>query len=122
MKLYAFVDAQKTDFKIKTLCRVVGVSTSGYYQWLARVLAGPTRTETETAIMLERIRVVHQRSKGRYGEPRVTATLARQGITVNHKRVARLMATAKLTGRRGRRKIRTKQPSVSVAVPNTSTA
>lgn len=107
MKLYAFVDAQKTDFRIVTLCRVVGVSTSGYYQWSARVVAGPTPTETAEQVVLEQIRVVHRRSKGRYGEPRVTAELARQGTPVNHKRVERLMATAGLTGRCGRKKIRT---------------
>jgi hypothetical protein len=35
VRIYAFVDAQKTDFKITTLCRVCNVSTSGYYDWRA---------------------------------------------------------------------------------------
>ena len=107
MKLYAFVDAQKTDFKIIVLCRVIGVSTSGYYQWTARVAAGPSDAELDDAVVLERIRVVHRKSKGRYGQPRVTAELARQGDAVNHKRVERLMSGAGIVGRGGRKKIRT---------------
>ena len=107
MKLYAFVDAQKTDFEIIVLCRVVGVSTSGYYQWTARIAAGPSNAELDDAVVLERIRVVHRKSKGRYGQPRVTAELARQGDAVNHKRVQRLMSSAGIVGRGGRKKIRT---------------
>ena len=40
MMIYAFVDAQKTDFPVATLCRVWAVSTSGYYAWAERVAAG----------------------------------------------------------------------------------
>lgn len=107
MKLYAFVDAEKTDFKITTLCRVCGVSTSGYYDWVAKVAAGPTGAELDDAAVLERIRVAHRKSRRRYGEPRITAQLARDGEPVNHKRVERLMAANGITGRCGRKKIRT---------------
>ncbi len=107
MKLYAFVDAQKTDFKITTLCRVCRVSTSGYYGWIARVAAGPSPAERDEAEVLERIRHAHEASRGRYGEPRITAQLARDGEPVNHKRVERLMARHGLAGRCGRKKIRT---------------
>src|SRR4051812_45141956 len=40
VKVYAFVDAQKTDFMITTLCRVCGVSTSGFYDMAANGIAG----------------------------------------------------------------------------------
>ena len=107
MKLYAFVDAQKTDFKVTTLCRVCGVSTSGFYDWAARVAAGPSDAERAEAEVLERIREAHRKSRGRYGEPRITAQLARDGVPVNHKRVERLMVADGLSGRCGRKKIRT---------------
>ncbi len=107
MKLYAFVDAQKTDFKITTLCRVCNVSTSGYYDWAARVAAGPCDAERDDAEVLERIRKIHRTSRGRYGEPRITAQLARDGEPVNHKRVERLMAANGIFGRCGSKKIRT---------------
>jgi len=117
VKLYAFVDAQKTDFKISTLCRVCGVSSSGYYDWAERVAAGPSDAERDDAAVLERIRKVHRDSRGRYGEPRITAQLARNGEPVNHKRVERLMAIDGLTGRCGRKKIRTtvRDPAAAIA-------
>jgi transposase InsO family protein len=107
MRLYAFVDAQKTDFKITTLCRVCQVSTSGYYDWAGRVAAGPSDAERDDDAVLERIRAAHKKSRGRYGQPRITAQLARIGEPVNHKRVERLMAANGIAGRCGRKKVRT---------------
>lgn len=107
MRLYAFVDAEKTDFKITTLCRVCNVSTSGYYDWRAQVVAGLSDTERDDAEVLERIRRIHHKSRGRYGEPRITAQLGRDGEPVNHKRVERLMAANGICGRSGRKKVRT---------------
>jgi transposase InsO family protein len=107
VRIYAFVDAQRTDFKITTLCRVCKVSTSGYYDWRAQVAAGPSDVERDVAEVLERIRTIHRKSRGRYGEPRITAQLARDGDPVNHKRVERLMADNGIVGRCGRKKIRT---------------
>jgi len=104
VKIFAFVDAQKTDFTITTLCRVCGVSTSGYYSWTQRAVTGATGDD---AVVLERIRAAHRASRGRYGAPRITAQLARDGATVNHKRVERLMALHGIVGRCGRRKVRT---------------
>ena len=57
--------------------------------------------------MVEQIRLVHKESRGRYGEPRIIAQLARDGVVVNHKRVERLMAREGLAGRCGRRRMRT---------------
>lgn len=107
MRVFAFVLRQKADFPVKTLCRVCRVSTSGYYDWVERNAAGPTVAQAAEADLVERIRLVHAESRGRYGEPRVTEQLARDGVVVNHKRVERLMARAGLRGRCGRRRMRT---------------
>jgi transposase InsO family protein len=107
VRVFAFVDCQKAEFAVKTLCRVCRVSTSGYYDWAGRVAAGPSVAEVDEAELVEMIRLVHRESRGRYGEPRVTAQLAYDGVAVNHKRVERLMAAEGLSGRCGRRKART---------------
>jgi transposase InsO family protein len=107
VKVYAFVEAQKTDFKIVTLCRVCGVSTSGFYDWVTRCAAGLSEAERDEAAVVNRIRAAHRNSKGRYGAPRITAQLARDGVAVNHKRVERLMAANGIAGRCGRKKVRT---------------
>ncbi len=107
MMVFAFVDRQKANFKITTLCRVCRVSRSGYYDWAERRAGGPTDAEAAEADLVDKIRLVHKESRGRYGEPRVTAQLTRDGVAANHKAVARLMAREGLCGRGGRRKVTT---------------
>lgn len=107
MRIFAFVAAQKADFPVRTLCRVCKISASGYYAYAARIAAGPTPATAARQIMAAHIARVHQDSRRRYGSPRVTAQLAREGIVVNHKRVEREMARQGLAGRCSRRKIRT---------------
>src|SRR5215216_1257403 len=67
---------------------MVGVSESGYWAWARRA---PSDRALYDAWLTERIRAVHAASSGRYGSPRVHAMLARAGIGVGEKRVARLM-------------------------------
>ncbi len=81
--------------RIATLCRVLGVSPSGYYAWRQRRPSPRSQTD---ALLLERIRAIHARSRGTYGVPRVHAELAAEGRRVGRKRVARLMRTAGLMG------------------------
>jgi len=84
------------------MCRVLGVSASGYYAWHDRE---PSEREREDEALTERIRMIHEESYGTYGAPRVHAELREQGVRVGRKRVARLMRRARLQGvsRRGTR-------------------
>lgn len=107
MKVFAFIDAQKTAFDIKTLCLVCNVPRSSYYDWVAEVAAGPDDACWDEAIVANRIYDIWKRSRGRYGVPRITAELCRRGFCVNHKRVERIMGELGIAGRCGRRKIRT---------------
>lgn len=77
------------------MCRVLEVSTSGYYAWLKRP---PSRRALEDKILTDEIEQIHTRSKGSYGAPRIHAALAHKGLHVGRKRVARLMRTAELQG------------------------
>ena len=87
-----------------TMCRVLEVSTSGYYAWRKRE---PSRTAREDARLQARIEHIHADSRGTYGAPRVHAELAAMGQRVGRKRVARLMKRAGLQGvsRRRRRSL-----------------
>ena len=58
---YAFIDAHQAEFHIVDLCRVGGVSTSGFYDWQARQTAGPTDAERLEADLVAEIRVIHAR-------------------------------------------------------------
>jgi|HubBroStandDraft_5_1064220.scaffolds.fasta_scaffold89141_2 putative transposase len=80
---------------VATMCRVLGVSTSGYYAWRTRPRSERARADAELSL---RIGVIHQGSRATYGAPRIHAELADQGIHVGCKRIARLMAVAGIYG------------------------
>ena len=82
-------------FPIATMCRLLGVSPSGYHAWRKRQ---PSRRAQSDAELLAEIRTAHEASRGTYGSPRIHAELVAKGIRVGRKRVARLMAVAEITG------------------------
>jgi putative transposase len=89
------VKGHQADHAIATMCRVLGVSPSGYYAWQHRPLAARAQRDAELS---RTIHTIHLESRGTYGAPRVHAELAAQGIRIGRKRVARLMRTAGVQG------------------------
>ena len=71
---------------IERMCQLAQVSRAGFYRSLQA--QQPAQEEMEIRSTMQQIVLVHRR---RYGYRRVTAELRRQGLLVNHKRVARLM-------------------------------
>jgi putative transposase len=97
------------------MCRVLGVSRSGFHAWTRRPLSARAVSDRR---LTERIVAIHAANRGVYGSPRIHAELRLEhGIRVGRKRVERLMRAAGLTGliahRRGRTTIRV--PGVRVA-------
>jgi len=87
------------------MCRVLDVSTSGYYAWRKR---RPSQRAQANAVLLRQIRQVHQASKQRYGSPRVQRELQALGYRCTQKRVARLMQVHGIRGKcKQRRQVRT---------------
>jgi putative transposase len=82
-------------YPVATMCRVLGVSTSGFYAWRDR---SPSARAQADAGLQERIEKIHDRSRGTYGRPRVHAELRSEGVFVGGKRIARLMKRAGLEG------------------------
>ena len=82
-------------YPIATMCRLLGVSSSGYYGWAKREVSQRARSD---AMLLAEIRAAHMASRGSYGAPRIHAELAAKGIRVGRKRIARLMSQAGLVG------------------------
>jgi transposase InsO family protein len=103
---FQFVDDHRGAFGVKRLCRVLAVSRSGFYRWVAGAGARARRARAD-AELAERISVIHRESDGTYGCPRVTAELREAGIPVNHKRVARIMRAREIVGLHLRKKVRT---------------
>jgi transposase InsO family protein len=78
-------------FPIEKMCKVLGVSRSGYYSWLKRK---PSRRALEDKELMEQIREIHKKSKGTYGSPRICEELKKNYVHVSRRRVARLMKQA----------------------------
>lgn len=74
----------------------LGVSRSGYYDWLARPVSERAQQDAE---LLRHIKRIFLASKERYGSPKVFQALRHEGIRVGKKRVARLMRAAGLKAR-----------------------
>ena len=88
---------------VAVACRVLRVSSSGYYEWRER---GPSARARADEVLSAEIAEIHTMSRGTYGSPRVHAELRLgRDVRCGRKRVARLMRTAGLQGafrRRGR--------------------
>ena len=112
--MHRFIRAQRANHSVATLCRVLGVSRSGFYA--ARVRA-PSERALQDERITQAIREIHADSRGTYGIPRVHAMLARRGIHVGRKRVARLMRSEGLSGL-----IRRKRGKTTIRVPGVATA
>jgi transposase InsO family protein len=97
---FAFVDAEKARFTVKRLCRVMGVSRSGFYAWRHRP---PSQRAVDDCRLAVLIREAHERSRRTYGSPRVHAELRAGCVFVSRKRVIRLMQRDGLIARRRKR-------------------
>jgi transposase InsO family protein len=96
---FEFIEAQKAQFPVTLLCRVMRVSRSGFYAWRGR--PAPRRA-IENEALGNRISEIHERTRGAYGVPRVHAELKEQGLAIGRNRVARIMCGRGLSGRRKR--------------------
>jgi len=98
------VRANQAQFSVRTMCRLLGVSSSGYY---AGVHRQPSARRQADEALSKRIRAIHLRSRSTYGCPRIHAELVDEGVRVSRKRVARLLREAGLQGASRRRRFST---------------
>lgn len=92
---YRCIDRRRNRYPVRMMCRVLGVSRSGYYGWRSRPESERAKTDRELTRVIRR---VHAESKGTYGSPRITAELRDEGYRHGHNKVARLMRAAGLRG------------------------
>ena len=78
-------------FAIEKMSKAFKISRSGYYHWLNRK---PSNRKISNLEALRLIEEIYQKSKGRYGSPKITIELRNRGIQISRPRVARIMRKA----------------------------
>ena len=92
---FKFIHAERANYPVRVMCRVLRVSTSGYYAQMKRA---PSRRQCEDGKLKLRIQAVHAHSRGTYGRERVRRQLDGENVEVGKQRVARLMREMGLQG------------------------
>ena len=85
---FRLIDQAKKAFPVHRLCKVLGVSQSGYFAWRNRK---PSRRQLDDMVLLAHIRAQFATSNETYGAPRMHVELQEDGLDVGRHRVARLM-------------------------------
>lgn len=75
-------------FPIRLMCRLLGLSVSGYYAWLTR---GPSKRSARDHDLAVQIKLIFDEERSRAGAPRITRRLNQEGEPVGKQRVARIM-------------------------------
>jgi putative transposase len=101
---FRFIAAEKTNHPISLMCRLLGVSRSGFHAWEQRK---PSARAVADERLTAQISVMHERSGGSYGARRIHLDLREEGERLGRKRVERLMRANGLSGYVKRRKFRT---------------
>jgi putative transposase len=113
---FNLIEAERASYPVSVLCRVLGVSKSGYYAWRGRP---PSERRRQDALLTEKIREIHSRSRETYGYPRVHAELRSLGVRCGRRRVARLMRAAGLRGCvRGKKRRTTRRDPRAAPAPD----
>lgn len=113
MTVHPFIEAEKqAGHSVKRACELLKVSRAAFY---ARRASTPGPRAVQDAELTEQITMVHARSRGTYGAPRIHAVLKREGTSCGRRRIARLMRAAGLAGRHRRRRHRTTIPDPHAA-------
>lgn len=93
---YAVITRHRGEFEVRLMCRVLEVSTSGYYASRKR---SPSWHAVIDEVLMAHVRMIHHASGETYGAPRVQRELQAEGLPASTKRVARLMREEELVAR-----------------------
>jgi len=97
---YQFIAEHARTYRIRAMCRVLHVSTSGFYGWTRRPASG--RAQANRAL-LARIQAIHRDAREAYGVIKTWRALQDEGVACGRNRVARLRRAYGIEARRQRR-------------------
>ena len=76
---YAWIEEHRDQFSVARMCRVLGVSRTGYCQWRVRT---PSGRSAARSVLDVQVAALHTEHKQRYGRPRIVQALRSQGLRV----------------------------------------
>lgn len=97
---FTFIEQHVATYPVRVMCRVLGVSASGYYGWRHRP---PSARAMANITLLGDVRRIQARHQGRYGSPRMHAALRAEGRSCSRGRVERLTRRHGIRALAGRR-------------------
>ncbi len=83
---FGFIEQHARTWPVRLMCRVLGVSASGYYAWRSRPESQRTMANRR---LLQEVQRLHDQHQGRYGSPRMHVALRAEGHRVSRGRVER---------------------------------
>ena len=113
---FAWIEAEKAEWPVRLMCRMLKVSPSGFYAWKKRPESAHAVEDRRLAVL---VGAAFARSRETYGSPRVHRALRKSGVRVGRNRVIRLMQAQQLRGRVRRRFVTTTNSAHTMPVaPN----
>ena len=112
---YACILQHQGRYSVQPMCRLLGVSRSGYYAWLE---GSPSQRSIDDDRLLGLIRESHEASGHTYGAPRILCDLREVGECVGKNQVAKIMKRNKIRAQRGYKQPGVRYPKPAVAAPN----
>lgn len=115
---FDFIDREKATFSVPFMCKHLGVSTSGYYDWRKRRGCPDLRKCENEAELVAAVQRLHRQYPAA-GRPRLRELLRREGLSVSGNRLRRIMLELGVSGRPGRKATRPRSPQpLSPVAPN----
>ena len=84
---YAFIQANQQDFSITSMCKILNIRPSSYYDWLNRDISEQQIHRNHCELL---VRAAHSETKQRYGYERLHAHLTNQGYDISKYMVRRI--------------------------------
>lgn len=106
---FQFACGHRTEYSVKRICEVLKLNASSFYKW-RKNRAARNKKKLKDSVLATYIVTVFKQFNGCYGAKRIAAEISDRYEPVNHKRVARLMASMNLRGYSKKRKVKTTIP------------
>lgn len=85
---FEFIENHRSEFSVKKMCKVLEVSPSGYFKWRNHETS---QQELRRNNIKDRIIFHYHDSEKRYGSPKITKQLQKEGTTINERTVSKYM-------------------------------